>query len=232
VLFHSLQPVLKQRILYSVLNQISCEMSTAVVASDRVSVPALGVEGSKEIAVVTPDVIEVRRSFRSHSHKTDENPAPLSIYRNPSPPNQPATSRQVQSKPPSIPLSANPHPILLLQSTDNLAPSAPVVGETATTPALEHAESAIPTTESSSVVKPAVEEKSTPIVDSTVIKSAVTEGSAVPVKDDAPVAGDGLVKAPTDVAPIDGAKDKDVKEVKAEKKDKIKKQDKKACHHQ
>jgi hypothetical protein len=65
VLFHNLQPVSKQRILHSVLNQISCEMSTAVT-SDRVSVPALGVEGSKEIAVVTPDVIEVRRSFRSH----------------------------------------------------------------------------------------------------------------------------------------------------------------------
>lgn len=37
-------------------------MSTAAVASasDRVSVPALGVEGSKEVAVVTPDVVEVR----------------------------------------------------------------------------------------------------------------------------------------------------------------------------
>jgi hypothetical protein len=162
--------------------------------------------------------------------ETDEDYAPLSISRNPNPRSQPATSRRVRIKTPSIPLSTNPYPILLLQSADNLAPSAPVVGETATTPALEHAESAIPTTESLSVVKPAVEEKSTPIADTSVVKSALGEGSAVPVKDDAPVVADGMVKAPTGVAPVEGSKDKvvkDVKKVKAEKKHK----DKKVCHH-
>jgi hypothetical protein len=72
-------------------------------------------------------------------------------------------------------------------------------------------------------------------VDSAVVKPDVAEGSAAPVKDETHVAADGLVKAPTAVAPVDGAKDtdvKNVKEVKAEKKDKIKKQDKKVCHHQ
>jgi hypothetical protein len=48
-------------------NLISRDVMSPAVTSARVSVPALGVEGSKEVAVVTPDVIEVRRSFRSHS---------------------------------------------------------------------------------------------------------------------------------------------------------------------
>jgi hypothetical protein len=34
-------------------------MSTANLV-DRVSVPALGAEGAKDVAVVTPDVVEVR----------------------------------------------------------------------------------------------------------------------------------------------------------------------------
>lgn len=44
-------------------NQIFLRVMSTAVTSDRVSVPALGVEGSKEIAVITPDVIEVRRWF-------------------------------------------------------------------------------------------------------------------------------------------------------------------------
>jgi hypothetical protein len=136
------------------------------------------------------------------------------LYRNPSPPNHPRKSRQV-SFPccESEPASFFPYPTLITSSAfshhqnDALAIT-PVVAETATTPALDAAESA---PFDSVPVVPAKHE-STPAGDLSVVKSAVdTDAAPTP-------AVDGIVKAP--IAGEQGEVKKDVegkKEVVQEK---------------
>ncbi|KAJ9093585.1 hypothetical protein QFC20_007095 [Naganishia adeliensis] len=99
---------------------------------------------------------------------------------------------------------------------DTLA-SAPVVAETATTPALDAAESA--PLDSAPVVI-AMKQDSTPAADASVVKSAVDTDEAPVV---APVPADGMVKAPTAVEHAEGVK-KDVDGKKEVVKEKAKKE--------